>query len=272
MGEPGMAILVTLLVGISSKLAADEIKAWLPWITKRVTSSALSKLPSDKRERYEEEWQSDLDQIPSEFSKLIYALGLIRAAKTMARMADKSKYIKFIDIAKRALDIVSALMAITTLLPLAAVIILLVSLSSSGPIFRKRGCIGLSGSLVHLLTFRTRSAIFPYSVTRVGRLLRKLSIDQLPLFINLLRGEVALVGPRPIDCAQAAQLAKAIPGHLDRVSVKPGLTGLAQIHEFPHGFCPHEELILDREYISNRCLKLDLEIIMKTVVYVLRGV
>jgi lipopolysaccharide/colanic/teichoic acid biosynthesis glycosyltransferase len=104
-------------------------------------------------------------------------------------------------------------------------------------------------------------------VTRVGRILRKFSIDELPQLVNVLRGEMSLVGPRMLHPSELERYGDLGP---ERLAVKPGITGLWQVsgrQELDYG----ERVELDRRYLRERSLKLDIEILLQTIPAVLRG-
>ena len=106
-------------------------------------------------------------------------------------------------------------------------------------------------------------------VTRVGRVLRKLHIDELPQLLNVLLGEMSLVGPRPSGLSSSAPLSEQIPGYIDRLAVRPGVTGLRRFscRPTPMSTMCGKKVILDRCYADNRGLWLDVRILMGTVVY-----
>jgi lipopolysaccharide/colanic/teichoic acid biosynthesis glycosyltransferase len=106
-------------------------------------------------------------------------------------------------------------------------------------------------------------------VTPVGRFLRKSHIDELPQLWNVLRGEMSLIGPRPERPELVVSLEKALPRYRDRLLVKPGLTGLAQIQLPPDTDLEsvRKKLILDRVYVNRRSLWLDLRIYLGTIFY-----
>jgi lipopolysaccharide/colanic/teichoic acid biosynthesis glycosyltransferase len=104
-------------------------------------------------------------------------------------------------------------------------------------------------------------------VTRVGRLLRRTSLDELPQFVNVLKGEMSLVGPRPVPLYEAAEYQDA---DAERLAVPPGITGLWQVKG--RGEVPFAEMMrLDREYVRNQSLWLDFKILMATIPVVLSG-
>jgi lipopolysaccharide/colanic/teichoic acid biosynthesis glycosyltransferase len=180
---------------------------------------------------------------------------------------------------RRAFDIaVSAtLLVLTAPLMLAAVIA--IKLESRGPAFYRQRRSGLDGRMFDLLKLRTMVDGAEHigaglavnagdsRITRVGALLRRSSLDELPNLLNVLRGEMSLVGPRPTLPAQVAQYT---PRQRRRLDVKPGITGWAQING--RASLPWSERIeLDLYYVEHRSLALDLRILLRTPALVLRG-
>ncbi|NLM25552.1 MAG: hypothetical protein GX208_05495 [Firmicutes bacterium] len=107
-------------------------------------------------------------------------------------------------------------------------------------------------------------------VTRVGRFIRKTRIDELPQLLNVLLGEMSIIGPRPERPNFTIEFNDVIPGFINRLRVRPGLTGWAQING-GYDRTPEEKLELDFFYIENRSPLLDLQIIVKTIKVVLTG-
>lgn len=177
---------------------------------------------------------------------------------------------------QRAIDILGSLAGLAVFGPLMVALAVAVRLDSPGPaIFRQRRA-GLHGRPFELLKFRTmRTDVDAYGVsphssedprlTPLGRRLRESSLDELPQLINVLRGEMSLVGPRPLYERQAATWTAHQRRRLD---VKPGLTGLAQISG-RGSLTIEEKLELDVEYVRCRSLLFDLQLLMKTLFSVL---
>jgi lipopolysaccharide/colanic/teichoic acid biosynthesis glycosyltransferase len=187
---------------------------------------------------------------------------------------------------KRAIDIVVALLGLLLATPLLLVLALLVAASSPGaPVFRQRRA-GRDGREFRMWKFRTMVAgaerLRPLlvadsrdadwldlehdpRVTAVGRLLRRTSLDELPQLLNVLRGEMSLVGPRPLPLEEHARVPDwAAP----RTAVRPGVTGLWQVRgRAALGFTAMLEL--DCEYVRSASLRLDLTILARTVPAVL---
>jgi Undecaprenyl-phosphate glucose phosphotransferase len=188
--------------------------------------------------------------------------------------------------AKRALDLVSAATGLVTLMPLLAVVSLAIRFDSRGPIIFRQTRKGFNGRQFMIWKFRTMTVLENDAaicqarrnderVTRVGRLLRATSIDELPQLVNVLRGEMSLVGPRPHALAHDDEYGGAIGKYAFRHHVKPGITGWAQINGF-RGGTPELDLMkkridLDLWYIDNWSFWLDLWIIVRTCFEIVRG-
>jgi lipopolysaccharide/colanic/teichoic acid biosynthesis glycosyltransferase len=180
---------------------------------------------------------------------------------------------------RRALDVVVASVALVLTAPVMLVAILAIRLESAGhPIYRQRR-VGRGGRQFDMLKLRTmvRGAESigaglavnegDSRITRVGSLLRRLSIDELPNLVNVLRGEMAIIGPRPTIQVQVAQYTERQRRRLD---VRPGITGWAQVHgraALPWG----ERIELDLWYIEHRSWRLDLVILWRTATMLVTG-
>ena len=186
---------------------------------------------------------------------------------------------------KRALDVVLAGGLLIALAPLLAAVSVLIKLESPGPLIFRQRRKGFNGREFTIFKFRTMKVLEDGSVihqacrndprvTHVGRILRATSIDEMPQLINVLRGQMSLVGPRPHAIAHDDGYTKLIANYAFRQHVKPGLTGWAQIHGF-RGETSRLELMerrVDHDlwYFKNWSFWLDLRIIASTVVELLR--
>jgi undecaprenyl-phosphate galactose phosphotransferase/putative colanic acid biosynthesis UDP-glucose lipid carrier transferase len=186
---------------------------------------------------------------------------------------------------KRTLDLVVAGAVLVAVVPLLAVVSLLIKLDSPGPLIFRQRRKGFNGREFAIYKFRTMNVLEDgYKirqaqrndgrVTRVGRILRATSIDELPQLVNVLRGQMSLVGPRPHPVALDNGCAKLIANYAFRQHVKPGLTGWAQIKGF-RGETAKLELMEERVahdlwYIKNWSIWLDLRIIIRTCFVLLR--
>ena len=165
------------------------------------------------------------------------------------------------------------------------VIAALVKFTSEGPVLYKAPRVGRGGRHFMFLKFRSMSADAERSgtdtwatqgdprVTRVGRVMRSIHLDELPQVLNILWGDMSLIGPRPERPAYVDELAKSNPFYSYRLSVKPGLTGWAQV-KYGYGSAEQDELVklqYDLFYIKHRSFLLDVLIILKTVIEVVLG-
>ena len=182
-------------------------------------------------------------------------------------------------VAKRALDVTISSVALLAMLPIFAAAAVAIKLSSAGPVLFKQQRVGQHGRSFTIYKFRTmhpdcatyaRSPICARDprITTVGRWLRHTCIDELPQLLNVLRGEMSLVGPRPEMPFLVEQYEVA---HLKRLNVPPGLTGLWQLSA--DRMSPiHQNIGYDEYYIRHRNLLLDLAILLHTIVFAFRGV
>ncbi len=184
---------------------------------------------------------------------------------------------------KRSFDIVVSALALFVLSPLLALLAILVKLSSPGPVFYVQKRVGLDGREFEMLKFRSmRSDAEAQTgpvwarkddprVTPIGRFLRRTSLDELPQLINVLKGEMSLVGPRPERKFFVEQFRQKIPQYIERQRVRCGMTGWAQVNGL-RGQSPIEERTkYDLYYIENWSLWFDLKIIFLTIFEIIRG-
>ena len=191
---------------------------------------------------------------------------------------------------KRLIDIVGSVALLFALAPLFAIVILLIRLDSPGPVFFAQERVGFNktrsknlkfGTMVdgsdhqqHMLEYlnEVEGPVFKIKndprVTRLGRFLRRFSIDELPQIVNVLKGDMSLVGPRPLPVRDVERI--DIRWHKRRFSIKPGITCLWQVNGRSNiGF--NEWVRMDLDYIDKWSLALDLLILMKTIPAVFKG-
>lgn len=182
---------------------------------------------------------------------------------------------------KRLGEIIFSIGLLLFTLPVLVITAILIKLESPGPIFYKQERNGLGGRLFSVIKFRSMridaekngpqwAKKHDSRVTRVGQFIRKTRIDELPQLINVLRGEMSLIGPRPERPMFTEQFDKEIPGFKKRLLVKPGVTGWAQVNG-GYDITPEEKLKLDMYYIEKQSLSLDIKILLKTVWVVISG-
>lgn len=176
---------------------------------------------------------------------------------------------------KRLFDLGLVFLTAPVSLPLGIICGLAVKLDSPGPMFFRQSRVGVNGKPFSLWKFRSMvhaedpNSTFPdpSRVTRAGRFLRRTSLDELPQLINVLRGEMSLVGPRP---TLAYQVKRYTPRQTERLSVRPGLTGLAQIRG-RNTLTWEQRIEHDLEYRTNQSLIGDVRILLATLWVLLRG-
>ena len=211
----------------------------------------------------------------------------IKEIKLNSKISNKSFLVY--NFFKRSFDIISASIGILFLLPLFIVLAILVKLDSNGPIFFSHKRIGKNGKIIGIYKFRSMVSnseeIFKNfteeqkkefeknfkldddpRITKIGGFLRKTSLDELPQLLNIIKGDMSVVGPRPIVRAEVEKYGVCA----DKLfSVKPGLTGFWQANG--RSDTTYEERVqMDMYYIDNRSFLLDIRIILKTVISVIR--
>jgi len=188
-------------------------------------------------------------------------------------------------IAKRLTDVGFSLLILMLLLPLLVVIAILVKASSPGPIIFKQRRYGLDGREIGVYKFRTmrvtedgtqikQASKFDSRITRIGAVLRRSSMDELPQLINVLQGRMSLVGPRPHAVAHNEEYRKLIKGYMVRHKVLPGITGLAQVNGCRGETSQLEQMQarvdFDLDYLRHWTPMLDIKILLLTVIRVFR--
>ncbi len=191
--------------------------------------------------------------------------------------------------AKRSCDVLGSTVGIVALLPVLLASALVVKLTSQGPVFFHQERVGKNGRVFACFKFRTMKVgaqalqeslraqsqqdgpafkiLNDPRITRVGRILRKYSIDELPQLLNVLRGEMSLVGPRP---PLPSEVATYTPSQMRRISVKPGLTCIWQVYG-RNRVTWKRWVEMDLYYIDHMSLLLDLKLVAQTFRVVLRG-
>lgn len=188
------------------------------------------------------------------------------------------------DVVKRSFDILASLCLLIPVSPIMLLAAILVKLGDGGPVFYKQVRVGQNWKLFQVIKFRSmrtdaekNGAQFAAKdddrVTRIGKIMRKTRIDELPQLFNVLRGDMSFVGPRPERPQFVEQFSQAIPHYSERHRVKPGVTGWAQIC-YPYGSDEKdtiEKLQFDLYYVKNYSLFLDLTVLFQTAEVILWG-
>lgn len=180
--------------------------------------------------------------------------------------------------AKRALDLIGSLVLLGLLSPLLLLIAIAIRLSSPGPVFFRQERLGQGGRAFTIYKFRSMvlnaeaetGPVFATAEDRrrtaVGRVLRRLSLDELPQLYNILRGDMSLVGPRPERPYFVALFQREIPGYAERFQARPGVTGWAQVNGLRGNTSILERTQYDLDYLRNWSFLFDLKIIFATAV------
>lgn len=185
------------------------------------------------------------------------------------------------DLYQRILDIILSLIGLTIGIPLMLIFGILIKLEDKGPMTYKQERVGKNGRVFYiykLRSMRTDAEKFGAKwadkddprVTKVGKFIRKTRIDEIPQLFNILKGDMSIIGPRPERPSFTDQFNREIPGFINRLAIKPGLTGWAQVNG-GYEITPKEKLKEDMYYIRNRSVSLDIKILFMTVKVVLTG-
>lgn len=185
---------------------------------------------------------------------------------------------QFYSFVKRTFDLLASLLAFIILVIPMLLLVLIIKLDSPGPAIYKQERLGKNGKPFTLYKLRSMRVDAEKNgaqwakdndtrCTKFGKILRKCRLDELPQLFNIIRGDMSIVGPRPERACFYEQFAEYIEGFDQRLCVKPGLTGYAQVCG-GYDLKPEEKIVYDLEYIEKRSVLLDLSIICKTVLVV----
>jgi exopolysaccharide biosynthesis polyprenyl glycosylphosphotransferase len=186
---------------------------------------------------------------------------------------------------KRLLDVIASFLILLITLPVNLISSIAIKLNSKGPVFFKQDRSGMNGNVFKMLKFRSMfvdaekhtgpvwSPKDDPRITAVGRVIRKLRIDEIPQMVNVLKGEMSIVGPRPERPFFVDKLSEEIPYYKRRLKVRPGITGWAQVkHKYDESVEDVKiKLRYDLFYIENMSLRMDFKIIFRTIFVVLFG-
>lgn len=186
---------------------------------------------------------------------------------------------------KRMYDVLFSLIFLVGFLPIWLIVGAVIRINSKGPIFYNQKRVGKDGKLYNMIKFRSMvmgaekmtgpvwAASNDPRVTKVGRLLRRLRLDEIPQLINVLWGHMSLVGPRPERPFFVEKLKKAVPLYSRRLRIRPGITGWAQVKGDYDQSIEHvkQKLEYDLFYLENMSLRMDLKIILNTLYVMMRG-
>jgi len=216
-------------------------------------------------------------RVPEPSSLILFGGGILSMIITFIR--------KTYNIAKRIMDITTATIALIILLPACSLIALLIKLTSKGPIIYSQVRSGKEGKPFDIYKFRTMKVdaekesgpvwakLKDNRITPIGCFLRKSRIDEIPQFINVLKGDMSVIGPRPERPIFIEKLKSQISDYPKRLSVKPGITGLAQVHHrYDESIADvRKKVKYDILYIKKMCFGTDLRIMGRTFGVILTG-
>ena len=181
----------------------------------------------------------------------------------------------------RLFDVILSFVSLVIALPFILLTAIAIKTEDGGPVMYSQERVGKNGKVFIIYKMRSmcinadnigssETDIDDQRITKVGRFIRKTRIDELPQLANILLGHMKIIGPRPLVAEQIDEFSQENPEFVNRLVVKPGLTGLAQVNG-GNDMGPVEKLQYDLGYIRNRGFVIDLKIIVKTVLVVLTG-
>jgi hypothetical protein len=196
-----------MITAVLARLFGDELKAWMPWFTRRLLRIAIERLPEVQRERFSEEWASHINEVPGEIGRIAIALGCVSAAEEMASLFTYGEP-ALRRLFRRSLDVAVSALALLFFAPAFLCAIALVKLDCPGQsALSREERIGANGR--RFLMYRFRLGTLETSIelpngqlkkrkqlSPLGYLLWRADLHELPQFINVLRGEMTIVGPR----------------------------------------------------------------------------
>lgn len=182
------------------------------------------------------------------------------------------------DFVKRIGDVSLSILLFLVLSPLMCIIVLLIKIDSSGPVIFSQERLGKDGAPFLIYKFRSMrmdaekdgpqwASENDDRCTRVGKILRKARLDEIPQLLNILEGDMSFVGPRPEREYFYQKFETYIPGFRNRLAVKPGLTGLAQVNG-GYDLGPEEKIVYDMKYIEQKSFRLDIKCMLKTFILI----
>ncbi|MEW6188648.1 MAG: sugar transferase [Actinomycetota bacterium] len=263
------------------------IRDIVPMVNKYRVDRVIVTSPIRQRELIEDLARSKETHVRVEVVPELYEIFVGKVDHTLVSDVPLVKLTKepvpaWVSLAKRAMDIILALILLILVAPLMILVALLVKLTSPGPIFYVQERVGEDEELFKVYKFRTMireaeeesgpvlAAEKDSRITAVGRYLRRFRIDELPQLFDILKGDMSFVGPRPERPHFVKEFKKKIPGYTERFKVKPGVTGLAQISG-SYATSPENKLKYDLIYIYHQSLFLDIKILLHTIKVVLTG-
>jgi exopolysaccharide biosynthesis polyprenyl glycosylphosphotransferase len=280
---------------VDDEISTDEVGPWPVLAGRDATADVVSRLAVDEVVlAYAPSWQQRLVEqlaannpevglrvVPSAYESLMH-VGTLETRNDIALIRVNNGVDTGREQTKRVFDVMVSGLSLVLLAPVMAAVALLVKLTSPGPIIFAQERVGRFGKRFMVYKFRTmvqdaEARTGPVlsggdadeRLTKIGRILRKLRLDELPQFVNVFRGEMSLVGPRPERPVFVREYEQQTPSYARRHQVRPGITGLAQVCGGYHTDA-RDKLRFDLIYVAQHSIWLDLSILLRTVVVVVR--
>ncbi|MFW7381201.1 MAG: undecaprenyl-phosphate glucose phosphotransferase [Oligoflexus sp.] len=263
--------------------------SWSDFFVEQSTQAVLICLPYAYYQFLDENLDVIADQVadvkivPDVLRYTRFAAGIDLIGDTPVVYLHESPLSGFNCFLKRSVDIIGALIALFIFAPVMLIISLIIPFSSPGPILYRQERMGLDGQRFDCLKFRSMpvdsekgtGAVWATAndqrATRFGAFLRRTSLDELPQLLNVLKGEMSLVGPRPERPVFVNEFRSKVPGYMLRHKVKTGITGWAQVNGWRGSTSIHKRIECDLYYIQNWSIWLDIKILMMTIEEVFTG-
>lgn len=275
-GEPEIENELGKITGLKNIIKEEKIEVVLVASAQKIKNVLLDTLNYCVDEKVEVKIMPEMYEIISGMAKTqqIYGLPLIEVKTQLLSLPQR--------ILKRVIDIFMSLFILIIMFPVLLITAVLIKITSRGPVFYTQERVGKDGRNFYLYKFRSMipdaeldsgpawADLNDPRVTPLGRFMRKTRLDEVPQFINVLKNDMSVVGPRPERPFFVEQLKKEIPYYSKRIRIKPGITGWAQVkHTYDSSLDDvKEKLQYDFYYIENMSLNLDFKIIVNTIIVV----
>jgi len=244
----------------------------------------FNKYPEITKYLYQHLTSIDFEDFITFYEKITNKIPLSQIDEAWFLNNPKEREMEFYEKIKRFFDFLMGIILAIIMIILFIPVVLAIKINSPGPVFYTQKRVGKNGKIFNLIKFRSmiqnaekNEAVWSDKndprITKIGKILRKTLIDELPQSINILKGEMSLIGPRPERPEFVEKLEKEIPFYQARHLIKPGLTGWAQVN-YKYGNTikdAQEKLQYDLFYLKNRSIILDLKIILKTINVAFKG-
>ncbi len=279
----GKSLINPRVIGLTEQLGAIVKEEGIDRIVVAM-GERRGQFPSDKLLQLSLAGDVSIEEGAAFYERLTGRVSLSMLRPSWLIFTGRGRQAKFATVSRDTVHRLVALLGAVLSLPIVLLTAILIKIDSRGPVFYKQERVGKNGRTFVLTKFRSMKLDAEKSgpvwatkgddrATRVGRIIRKVRIDEIPQFWNIIRGEMSFVGPRPERPHFVAQLAKEIPYYEQRHLIAPGLTGWAQIN-YPYGASiedARQKLQYDLFYIKNNSLLLDAIILFETIKIILFG-